>query len=216
MDALAKGHTQLLAFDCEFWRANDTFYPRELGGFLLKKKDQWKYEGEFLVTFLPPPKQHVSYVSSAFANVTEATKKKLDALQNRIQNDKEELDAESVAVYISDSIVKKHHEPPSFLKRFMKVYSQSLIIVKGPSDVEALKRACILYKIPYQEPKGIVDIAKWNNQSHKRCGTAKLEGTYTCLKRELKQYDFLPLGRPHDPRSDAAMAFLIAIYMSKG
>ena len=215
MDKLAGKHKSVLAFDCEFWRANNRFLPRELGGFYITKNDnEWEYEGEFLVTFSPPPKQHISYVSSAFSIVGAQTRKKLDKIQNRIQNDHEDLDKESVETYLADSNVKKHHRPHSALKKFMTMYSKSLIVVKGKEDIDALKNACEEYGITYTHPAGVFDIAVWNSQSTKKCGTAKLEGTYKCLEKDLKHYDFLPLGKAHDPRSDAAMAFLIALYLA--
>ena len=181
MDKLAGKHTSILAFDCEFWRANGVFFPRELGGFtIVKDEDGWEYTGEFLVTFSPPPKHEISFVSSAFSSVGAETRKKLDDIQNRIQNDKEDLHKESVKLYREDAIVKKHHKPPSFLKKFMKLYETSLIVVKGKGDIDALKNACRLYGIEYNDPEGIIDIAVWNSKLKAKCGTAKLEGTYTC------------------------------------
>jgi hypothetical protein len=105
---------------------------------------------------------------------------------------------------------------------FLEIYSNSLIIVKGKSDIEAVENACRYHNITYKEPLDIFDIAYWNKKSHEKCGTAKLEGTYTCIVNEIpdetgkKRHlrEILPLGEAHDPSSDAAMTFLVALYIT--
>jgi len=60
------------------------------------------------------------------------------------------------------------------------------VIVKGTYDLDALKNMCLLNGYDYPEPAGVFDIAKWNTESHKICGTAKLEGTYDCISRNIE------------------------------
>ena len=100
----------------------------------------------------------------------------------------------------------------------MKHYSESTIIVKGTGDIDALKNAAAMYNFEYLSPKHVIDIALWNTESRKKCGTAKLEGTYLCIKKRLdpetKQLSqFLPLEKAHDPTTDASMTLIIALYI---
>jgi hypothetical protein len=122
---------------------------------------------------------------------------------------------------INDSNIKKHHKPSSWYSKFMKVYSKSLIVVKGTSDIEALKNASELYGFKYEEPAEVLDIAMWNPESRKRCQTAKLEGTFKCIRDKLypetkKLAQHLQLEKAHDPRTDASMTLLVALYISSG
>jgi hypothetical protein len=246
LDILADGHSSVLVFDCEFWRVygnknyngipntNEFFMPREVGGFLFtKNKDDWTYHKPFFVT-LSPPDLDVSFISSQFATVSQKTADKLDIIQaslvmpwissykNTLPEFQHSVLDEGIDVYLNDSNIKKHHKPKSWLKKFITTYSESLIIVKGKSDIEALENACKYHKIDYKPPIAIVDIADWNKQSHKKCGTAKLEGTYDCIVNEIpdssgrkkRLRDILPLGEAHDPSSDAAMTLLVALYIT--
>jgi hypothetical protein len=100
----------------------------------------------------------------------------------------------------------------------MKHYSESLIVVKGDGDIQALKNAAEHYGFAYKEPKQIYDIALWNDQSRKKCRTAKLGGTFDCIKRELDLEtkhlaDHLPLEKAHDPTTDASMTLIVALYI---
>ena len=100
----------------------------------------------------------------------------------------------------------------------MKHYSESMIVVKGPSDIDSLKNASRMYGFDYLEPRDITDIAIWNKKSWKKCGTAKLAGTFDCIKRELDEEtahlaDHLPLVEAHDPSTDASMTLLVALYI---
>jgi len=246
LDTLAGSHTSILCFDCEFWRVygnsgyhgisgtDEFFMPREVGGFLLTKNTDgtWEYHKHFFVT-LSPPDLDVSFISSQFATVSAKTAEELDIIQaslithwtaaykQLLPENQHEILEEGINVYLNDPNIKKHHKTKVWYKSFLDLYSQSLIIVKGKSDIEALENACKYHKIPYKEPKGVYDIADWNKKSHAKCGTAKLEGTYTCIvnevpdetgkKRHLRQ--ILPLGDAHDPSSDAAMTFLVALYI---
>ena len=102
----------------------------------------------------------------------------------------------------------------------MKHYSESMIVVKGTADIDALKNASVYYGFEYKEPLDITDIAIWNPQSRKRCGTAKLAGTYDCIKRNLDSEtkylaEYLPLDKAHDPSTDASMTLLVALYIVK-
>lgn len=214
MDDLAGDHTSILVFDCEFWRTgknHDVFFPREIGGFQFTKSAAgWSYRGDFLVTLFPPNKT-ASFVSSAFATVTPATAKKLDELQNS------DAAAESVAVYLKDPIVKDHHKPSSWLKRFFHLIGRSLVVVKGPTDLLALENAAKEFGHVYSPPAALYDVAKWNSASQKTCHTARLEGTYDCIKNKLSApvrriRDTLPIGKIHDPRTDASLALIVALH----
>ncbi len=238
IDKLGEGYDQILAFDCEFWRVSDAsgfsaipkttefFTPRELAGFYIKKdeKGKWEYSGYFFVTFSPPKGKEVSFVSSEFSSVSAKTASEMDKYQSAFQSSSEvsqDLIKESLKVYLQDKHIKNNHKPNSWIKTFLKEYSKSLVVVKGTYDLDALKNMCVSNDYEYLEPAGIFDIAKWNTESHKMCGTAKLEGTYDCISRKMddagtktrRLRDILPLGRAHDPASDAAMTFLVAIYI---
>jgi hypothetical protein len=238
IDKLGEGYDQILAFDCEFWRVSDAsgfsaipkttefFTPRELAGFFIKKdeKGKWEYSGYFFVTFSPPKGKDVSFVSSEFSSVSAKTASEMDKYQSAFQSSSEvsqDLIKESLKVYLQDKHIKNNHKPNSWIKTFLKEYSKSLVVVKGTYDLDALKNMCVSNDFEYLEPAGIFDIAKWNIESHKMCGTAKLEGTYDCISRKMddtgtktrRLRDILPLGRAHDPASDAAMTFLVAIYI---
>jgi hypothetical protein len=246
LDLLASGQTKILVFDCEFWHVlgetgdqkytfppNEDFFfiSREIGGFLLNKnKDgSWTYNNPFFVT-LSKPKREVSFPISKYATVESATAKKLDKLEeelglswgasfpSRLSPEGNKALDEGLKVYANDPNVKDHHKPPSWYKTFMKHYSESTIIVKGTGDIDALKNAAAMYNFEYLSPKHVIDIALWNTESRKKCGTAKLEGTYLCIKKRLdpetKQLSqFLPLEKAHDPTTDASMTLIIALYI---
>jgi hypothetical protein len=246
LDLLASGQTKILVFDCEFWHAlgetgdNKFFFPpnedfffvsREIGGFLLTKNvdGSWSYNNPFFVT-LSKPKREVSFTISKYATVEPSTAKKLDMLEgklglswgvsfpSRLSPEGQEALKEGIKTYTEDPNIKAHHKPPSWYKVFMKHYSESTIIVKGTGDIEALQNASKMYNFDYLEPKHVVDIALWNPQSRKKCGTAKLEGTYRCIKnrldRETKVIEsFLPLEKAHDPTTDASMTLIVALYI---
>ena len=246
LDTLAGTHKSILCFDCEFWRVygnagyhgipgtDEFFMPREVGGFLLTKNTDgsWEYHKHFFVT-LSPPDLDVSFISSQFATVNAKTAEELDIIQatlvmpwaaaykKSLPEEQHEILEEGIDVYLNDPNIKKHHKTKTWYKTFLELYSQSLIIVKGKSDIEALENACKYYKIPYTKPLDVYDIADWNVQSRTKCGTAKLEGTYTCILNEIpdetgkKQHlrQILPLGEAHDPSSDAAMTLLVALYI---
>ena len=245
LDTLAGSHDQVLVFDCEFWHVygsqgyiplqklpDEFFMPREFGGFVLNRSadNQWIYRDSFFATMAPPKGKDVSFVSSAFSNVTEETAAKLDDIQNVLSVPwssaylnvlPEELHdtlADGIKAYTTDPIVKKAHKPPSWLQRFVDVYSKSLVVVKGTGDLEAVENACRFYGFDYKQPKQVYDIATWNLTSRKKCGTAKLDGTYACvyskLADETKQLILtLPMKRAHDPATDAAMTLIVALYI---
>jgi len=246
LDTLASGQTKILVFDCEFWHVlgetgdqkyvfppNEDFFfvSREIGGFLLSKNvdGSWSYNNPFFVT-LSKPKREVSFPISKYATVESTTARKLDELEgrlgmgwgssfpSRLSTDGIEALKEGLKIYAEDSNIKSHHKPPSWYSTFMKHYSESTIIVKGTFDIDALKNASAMYGFEYLEPRHIIDIALWNPQSRKKCGTAKLEGTYLCIKKHLdaetKQLaKFLPLDKVHDPTTDASMTLIVALYI---
>jgi len=244
LDILAQGNSKLLVFDCEFWHvfSDDSgyiylkdqpffFIPREIGGFTLVKQSDgsWKYSGSFFVTMSKPSKD-VAFPISHFSTVSAETAKLLDKLEFQLKTpwgeayysildeDEQEIWKKGVSAYENDSNIKPHHKPASWLKTFLKQYSESTIVVKGTSDIESLQNACNRYNIPYKKPAKIVDIADWNLTSRKKCGTAKLEGTFKCIKDNLdpdtkKLLDILPLEKAHDPSTDASMTLIVAMYI---
>lgn len=245
LDILAGHHDQILVFDCEFWHVygsegyiplqklpNEFFMPREVGGFFLNRSadGQWIYRDSFFVSLSPPKGKDVSFVSSAFANVTEETAKELDDFQSVLTvpwssaylrvlpEEIQEVLLDGIKAYNNDKIIKKAHKPPSWLKEFLNHYSESLVIVKGTADIDSLKNACKFHEIEYKEPKKVYDIAEWNLTSRKKCGTAKLDGTYQCIYPLLddqtkKLIIHLPMKKAHEPASDAAMTLIVALYI---
>lgn len=244
LDKLAGSHTKIIVFDCEFWHVygsqgfvglddvpNEFFMPREVGGFFLQKvADGWSYKKPFFVTLNPPKGKEVSYISSAFSNVTPKTAKLMDEYQSilgmnwrdaylsTVTEELRELLIEEQKMYLDDPNIKEAHKPPSWIKSFANELAESLVIVKGTYDLIAVKNACKFHGFEYRNPKKIIDIADWNKESRRICNTAKLEGTFECIKEKLdpeteEMLDFLPLGRAHDPSSDAAMTLVIAIYI---
>jgi len=247
LDILAGTHNQIMAFDCEFWRVlgssgfikipdtDEFFTPRELGGFVFKKVgDEWDYnEKPFFVTFLNPRGYDVSFISSQFAAVSDKTAEELDQYQSLLQlewhksflkslpNEQQSILKDSLKLYNSDDHIKKNHKPPSWIKQFLEVYSKSLVIVKGKSDLESLENMCKIHGYEYKPPAGVYDIADWNLQSRKKCGTAKLEGTYDCISPRLNDKinprqrlrNILPMDRAHEPTTDASMTLLVAMYI---
>ena len=248
LDTLAQGQSKLLVFDCEFWRVygsagfhgipetDEFFIPRELGGFTLSKNADgtWEYKGFFFITFTNPKGYDVSFVSSEFASVSDKTAATLDKYQSVLQLDwsksflhtlpqgeQQSVLLDSLKVYNGDKHISDHHRPPSWIKRFMKTYSESTIVVKGTSDIEALQNMCTMHGYSYLPPKAVVDIARWNRKSRAVCGTAKLQGTYDCILRDIddtgrkrrRLRDILPMQRAHEPTTDASMTLLVAIYI---
>lgn len=248
LDKLANGQNKLLAFDCEFWRVygasgfisipntDEFFIPRELGGFFLTKNSDgtWEYKDYFFVTFSNPKGYDVSFVSSQFAAVSDRNAEKLDQYQSLLQldwdksflhtlssDDQKNVLKESLDVYNGDKYIKDNHKPPSWIKKFLKSYSESTIVVKGTSDIEALQNMCRIHGYDYLQPRSVVDIATWNSKSRKLCGTAKLEGTFDCISKDIddtgskrkRLRNILPLQRAHEPTTDASMTLLVAIYI---
>jgi hypothetical protein len=125
--------------------------------------------------------------------------------------------SDSVTAYFADRLVKPHLKPSSWLTGFMKTVSESVVIVKGDMDLKALKTACARHKITYRSPLRVVDIATHNPEFTKRCKTAKLEGTYACIAKELDSglKAAFPVGKAHNPVSDAAMTLQIAVWLTE-
>lgn len=217
LDRLAGGCTSLLAFDCEFWHKGQSFLPREIGGYhLVRTGDSWTRSPAFFAV-LPPPPSQLNRVSSKFSTTTPSTAESLDILEatdkfapDLLKND------DMVKVYFADPNVKPHLKPASWLKGFVKLLSESVVVLKGDMDLKALKSACKTHGFEFRPPLGIVDIAAHNPQFNKRCGTAKLEGTYECIKKELSAdlKKAFPIGKAHDPVSDAAMTIQIAAWIA--
>ena len=217
LDLLAGKHASLLAFDCEFWHKGQAFLPREIGGYhLTRTGDSWTRSEPFFAV-LPPPPGQLTRVSSKFSTTTPKTAEALDILEETERSAPEFLGNDDIVKeYFADTKVKPHLKPVSWLKGFVKLVSESVVVLKGDMDLKALKSACGLHGYPYRAPLGIVDIAKHNPDFNKRCGTAKLEGTYDCIKKELSAdlKKAFPIGKAHDPVSDAAMTIQIAAWIA--
>ena len=218
LDRLAGQATSILAFDCEFWHVGKTFLPREVGGYhITRSGDSWVRSAPFFVVLPPPPKQ-LNRVSSSYSTVTPATATVLDILEETERSAPEFLgDSDIVNAYFADPKVKPHLKPASWLGGFVKLMSTSVVILKGETDLKAFKSACARHHIPFQSPLRVVDIARHNPEFTKRCGTAKLEGTYACIAKELEPAlkTAFPIGKAHNPVSDAAMAIQIAAWLVK-
>jgi hypothetical protein len=244
LDKLAHGQTSILVFDCEFWHVfrhkeegynyvDDKpffFMPREIGGLVFSKKKHWTYDNDFFVTMHKPaldvafPISHYSTVSPQTAHELNELEKELslpwgEAYYSKLSSRDKVTWIKGVSAYQNDKNIKDHHKPKSWLKEFLELYSNSTVILKGTSDVDALKNACMYYGYKYKEPLHVVDIAEWNPLSYRICQTAKLEGTFDCIRNALdhdtrKLLDILPIGNSHDPTVDAAMTLIVALYFS--
>lgn len=247
LDKLANGQSTVLVFDCEFWHVlkqdDDSgyqyeqphffFMPREIGGFFFTKVDDgWEYKKHFFVT-LDKPDREVAFPISHYSTVTGPTGYKLDELEgklgtawgnafpSRLSEEGQEIHKLGIQFYQRDPNIKKHHKSSSWLSEFISRFPECTLIVKGLNDLIALQNACVYYGFDYQEPAQVVDIAEWNSRSRKLCGTAKLEGTFGCVRKKIPDNigngktfrDILPLGKSHDPSVDASMTFLVALYI---
>jgi hypothetical protein len=217
LDQMAGECPSLLAFDCEFWHKGEVFLPREIGGYhLLRAGDSWNVTEPFFAV-LPPPPGQLNRVSSKFSTTTPETAESLDILEATSKFAPELLgDNDMVREYFFDSEIIPHIKHFSWLKNFIKIMSQSVVVIKGDMDLKALKSACRTQGFTYHAPLGIVDIATHNPQFTKRCGAAKLEETYDCIKKELSPAlkKAFPVGKAHDPISDAAMTIQIAAWIA--
>ena len=218
LDKLAGKSTSLLAFDCEFWHLGETFLPREVGGYhLTRKGDAWTRSEPFFAV-LPPPANQLNRVSSSFSTVTPKTSMVLDILEETERSAPEFLaNDDSVKAYFADPNVHSHLKPTSWLHGLIETMKHSTVIVKGDMDLKAIKSACTRYKIAYHPPLKIIDIARSNPLFNKRCGTAKLEGTYHCISKELDTdlKKAFPIGKAHNPVFDSAMTIQIAVWLAK-
>jgi hypothetical protein len=244
LDVLSRGTNSILVFDCEFWHVKynnepvtkvekrDFFFlPREIGGFRITKNKDWAITEEFFVT-LHPPGLNVALPVSNYSTVTARTEYRLNEIEKELGTswgesfffdlapEKKILWKEGLDAYKNDTNIKNHHQPPSWLNKFIKTLSESTVIVKGAYDILAIKNYCAIKKLQFHTPLHIIDIVHWNEESHKQCGSAKLEDTYNCIKNKLspeakKIAKKLPIGRAHDPMADAIMTFIIAMYIEK-
>ena len=251
LDILAEGRQHIFVFDCEFWHVlaqegdnvklsgKDFFFlPRETGGFVLSKKldGSWEYKNYFYATF-SRPRRDVAMPISHFSTVAPSTAYKLDEIEkqlsvgwgeafpSRLSPQERELWEQGVNLYESEPSIKEYHQPQSWNAKMMALFPTSMVIVKGTSDLYAMKNACQLYGMKWIEPSAINDIANWNSESRQKCGSAKLEDTFKCVKDGfddnigggMRLRDILPLGKSHDPSVDASMTLLVAMYIiSKG
>ena len=249
LDILSQGHPRILVFDCEFWhvlgksgdsniiydKGKDFFFiPREIGGFILtKRSDGWEYTPHFYVTLDRPKGRDVAFPISHFATVTPQTGWKLDEIEqqlslpwgdaysSRLPPEERTKWEEGIRLYENDSNIMGAHRPTSWYSKFLKVYSESIVIVKGTKDIESIQNACQIYGIKYVDPAAVNDIGVWNPTSRKQCGSAKLEETFKCVKDQFDDdtgngnriRDILPLGKSHDPSVDASMTLLVALYI---
>ena len=119
--------------------------------------------------------------------------------------------------YFADPKVRPYLKPTAWLSGFMKMVGESTVVVKGDMDLKALRSACSRYGITYRSPLRIFDIAKSNPLFSKRCGTAKLDGTYQCISKELSPTlkTAFPVGKAHNPVSDAGMTIQVAAWLAE-
>ena len=218
LDRLAGKTNSLLAFDCEFWHIGDTFLPREVGGYhLTRSGNAWSRSQPFFAV-LPPPPNQLNRVSSKFSTVTPSTSIALDILEETERSAPEFLqNNDIVKAYFADPNVKSHLKPVSWLHGFIQTLKESTVIVKGDMDLKAIRSACTKYKIQYHPPLRVIDIARSNPLFNKRCGTAKLEGTYHCISKELDTdlKKAFPIGKAHNPVFDSAMTVQIAVWLAE-
>jgi hypothetical protein len=248
LDELAKGRSKMVVFDCEFWHVkvdepgdyilnkdSDFFFmPREFGGFVLTKQSRnvWKYKHIFFAS-LGQPSEDVALPISRYSTVSKETITRLneieksigigwgDAFPSILNDEQKQLHKEAIKIYENDEyIVKNKRDPKEWYTKFVDLWSDSTIVVKGKGDVDAIRNACMFYDVPYMGPSEVEDIALWNPDSYKKCKTAKLEGTYKCIRPDfdkgIKEIEkILPVGKAHDPSADAAMTFLVALYIKK-
>jgi hypothetical protein len=150
--------------------------------------------------------------------VTPKTAEILDILEETERSAPEFLHNDDIVkAYFADPKVKPHLKPTSWITGFVKMMSESTVIVKGDMDLKAIRSACTAHGFTYKAPLAIVDIASHNPAFTKRCKTAKLEGTYDCIKKELDSAlkKAFPTGKAHDPVSDAAMTIQIAAWLAQ-
>lgn len=218
LDRLAGKTNSLLAFDCEFWHLGETFLPREVGGYhLTRTGNAWSRSQPFFVV-LPPPPNQLNRVSSKFSTVSPSTSVTLDILEETERSAPEFLqNNDIVKAYFADPKVKSHLKPVSWLHGFIQTLKESTVIVKGDMDLKAIRSACTKYKIQYHPPLRVIDIASSNPLFNKRCGTAKLEGTYHCISKELDTdlKKAFPIGKAHNPVFDSAMTVQIAVWLAE-
>ena len=244
LNKLAHNQEHILVFDCEFWHVFDKvegieylpnrdffFLPREIAGFVISKNSsgEWKINNKFFV-ILDSPLKDISLPISKFSTVTINSAIKLDQIQEEIgidwvdvhesalNKEQKKLLLDALKIYKNDSNVKKRHQPFSWINKFMKIYENSVIIVKGHEDIKALKNICKIKNLSYKDPLKVIDIANWNKKSRKVCGSAQLENTFKCILPKLdnetreiaKQLDF---DDAHNPMTDAAMTLIVAMYI---
>jgi hypothetical protein len=167
---------------------------------------------------LPPPPKQLNRVSSSFSTVTPKTALVLDILEETERTAREFLhEDDSVKAYFADPNVKPHLKPASWLAGFTKMIGESVVVLKGDMDLKAIKSACTHHRIPFHQPLRIVDIAHSNPDFNKRCGTAKLEGTYRCIAKDLDAVlkKVFPVGKAHNPVFDSAMTIQIAAWLTE-
>jgi len=246
LDKLSHNQEQVLVFDCEFWHVFDRiegayylpsraffFLPREIAGFLLSKDNSgnWKIHNKFFVA-LDCPLKDIALPISKFSAVTLDSAIKLDQIQESIGMDwvdahesildstQKKLLLQALKIYKNDPQIKKVHQPITWINKFMKLYSQSTIIVKGHEDINALKNLCTIKNFDYKDPSFTVDIALWNKKSKKVCGSAQLLNTFRCilpkLDRETKKFlELLDFDQAHNPMTDASMTLIVAMYTTR-
>ena len=217
LNALAGEHTSILAFDCEFWHVGDTFLPREVGGYHLTKKGSTWSKSKFLA-ILPAPRNQLNRISSKYSTTTAKTAKLLDSIEKAEHSAPEDFKRDQgLEVYMSDPLVKPHLKPISWLKQFVEKMAHSVVVVKGDTDLKAIKSACLRNKFAYHPPLKVIDIARYNRKFTQRCKTARLEGAYKCISHEVGSTlkKSFPVGRAHNPVTDAAMTLQIAIWLNK-
>jgi hypothetical protein len=112
----------------------------------------------------------------------------------------------------------KRDNQKKFINLTNKLFTNSLLIVKGLEDLKALKNHSILLDENYNDFKYVFDIAKYNNELFKLCNSAELEKDFLCLqnlgktniyeKYEKIIKDFTNF-KAHNPLVDAYYTWII-------
>ena len=251
METLVQGVDKLLIFDCEFWHvfsekgyinvpeSSPSFFftPRELGGiYMTKDASDGGWNTDLLYATFDNHFNDVSFPTSKFASVSAKTAMKLDKLEielgiewtraypKNLTDDQRKIWNKGLEVYKEDSEILKAKQGKEWMRGFMEKYSQSRIVVKGEGDIIALKNYCKKFKLAYKDPIDIVDIARWNKESQKLCGNAKLETSFNCILDKLSSkskkliatlVELIGEGNAHDPRTDSIMTLGVALYLSE-
>ena len=129
-------------------------------------------------------------------------------------------------LYINDINVKNNIIKYDDLNIFINIFNNSKNIGKEYNDIDAIINTCYLNNITIPSSYKYFDISFYNQISRFGCNSAKLELTYKCILSKFDKYDLnldnhssllniINLDKAHNPKVDALMTFIIAIYIIK-